>query len=109
MPGFISSFNSHIRLISNSNVYSSFPSKESNFSKNIDFLDRLGINLKMTEEVKNKLLKMCSNSKEDKIDSLLQNAYYEISLNPESYSDLIITAETLKDDKKYTLVKKSNK
>ena len=40
------------------------------------------------------------------IDKALAIASFEIATNPNIYEELIITEETIKDNKKYTLVKR---
>ena len=40
---------------------------------------------------------------------MLSNASYEIAKNPKEYSELVITPDAIKDNKKYTLVRKMPK
>ena len=41
-------------------------------------------------------------------DKALAIASFEIAINPNMYNELIITEETIKDNKKYILVKRNN-
>lgn len=81
-------------------------------SQNIELLQEQGVNLIVSDTVKNKIASLADTSQykvkslEDIIERTLSVAEFEIASNPNIYSELIITPETIEDNKKYTLVKK---
>lgn len=81
---------------------------------NKKFLETKGIDLKIDEEALKEIAllaikqKYGARSLDEIVETALSVASFEIATNPELYSELIITPETIKDNKKYTLVKRKN-
>ena len=75
-------------------------------------MQKQGVNLIVSDTIKNKIASLAATSKykvktlESIIEKTLELAEFEIASNPNMYSELIITPETIADNKKYTLVKK---
>lgn len=94
---------SYIRIIKSEN---------SAFQTNKEFLKRQGIELTITEDA----IKEIALSAEKKgfgarsLDSIIETALsyasFEIATNPKAYSELVITPETIKNNKTYILRKK---
>lgn len=87
-------------------------SEEGLLNQNIKLLNSQGINLVIPNIVKNKIAQKALSSEyrvkslEEIIDRALLVAEFEIASNPNVYSELIITPETLDDNTKYKLIKK---
>lgn len=81
---------------------------------NIDFLSNQGVSVKLDNAVINEMAFIASNSNngvkslEEIIERTLSVAEFEIASNPDLYSELIITSETIRNNSAYTLVKKKN-
>lgn len=94
---------SYLRIINSNN---------SALNMNKIFLEKFGIELIVTSEAKNEIALSAgkqgfgARSLDVIIEKALSNASYEIAANPELYNELIITEETIKDNKKYTLKRK---
>ena len=79
---------------------------------NIEFLNNQGITVKAEEPVIKEIATLatkCTNgakSLEEIIERTLSVAEFEIASNPNQYSELIITADTIQNNKAYTLVRK---
>jgi len=86
--------------------------KNSALSLNKDFLNRKGIELNVSDEVLEVIAdkavrqKFGARSLDEIVENALSVASFEIALNSELYSELIITPETIEDNRKYTLVRK---
>lgn len=97
-------FNSLIRILEEV--------KNSALSLNKEFLERNGIKLTVTDDtleaIANKAInqKFGARSLDEIVETALSEATFKIASNKELYSELIITPETIKDNKKYTLVRK---
>ena len=87
-------------------------SKNNALNINKQFFKEQGITLTINDEtinlIANKALKnnFGARSLDEIIERALSVATFEIASNPEVYSKLIITPETIEDNRKYTLVKK---
>lgn len=79
---------------------------------NQEFLQKQGIKLIVTDEAKNEIALSAekkgfgARSLDSIIETALSYASFEIASNPEAYNELIVTEETIKDNKVYTLKKK---
>lgn len=79
---------------------------------NQKFLQKQGIKLIVTDEAKNEIALSAekkgfgARSLDSIIETALSYASFEIASNPEAYNELIVTEETIKDNKVYTLKKK---
>lgn len=80
---------------------------------NADFFNSFNIKLTFKKEVINRIAKeayekrMSQTDIRDYIENLLSKASYEISMHPNLYKELVITPETITDNKVYKLVKRS--
>lgn len=94
---------SYIRIIKSGN---------SALQTNQKFLQKQGIELTITEEAINEIASSAekkgfgARSLDSIIEAALSYASFEIASNPEVYSELIITPETIKDNTTYILKKK---
>ncbi|MBQ8681731.1 MAG: AAA family ATPase, partial [Bacilli bacterium] len=83
-------------------------------NENIKIFEELGVSVNVEEEIYNlvaeRALKKNTGARglTSVIDNLFIKAMNDISQNPDSYSELIITKETLDNPKKYTLVRKKD-
>lgn len=90
-------------------------SKNSILSINKNFFSSKGVELIVSEEVLAEIAmkaakqKFGARSLDEIIETVLSEASFEIASNPELYSKLIITSETIQNNKKYTLVKRLHK
>lgn len=81
----------------------------------INILNDLGIKSTIDEEVYNLLAEKALSSKTgarglvSAIDSLFIKAMKEVSINQNTYEEIIITKDTINDPKKYTLIKRKEK
>ncbi len=118
LPEFIREFPIIIKM--NNLGYDSFikilkNSKSGALNLNKEFFERQGIDLCYDENVINKIASIASKSKfgakslDETIEKALTFASFEIANNPELYSRLIITEETIDDNKKYRLIRKFGK
>lgn len=79
------------------------------------FLKGRGIELTVQEKALNEIAdkaikqKYGARSLDEIVETALSLASFEIASNPEKYSELIITPETIHDNKKYILIKKQEK
>ena len=79
---------------------------------NIDFFGNLDIKLTISDEVISNLAnlayknKMSLNDLSDFIENMLSIASFEIAKNPAEYKELVITPDTITDNKAYTLIKR---
>lgn len=79
---------------------------------NKKFLSTNGVTLTVEEDTLKEIAakavkqKYGARSLDEIIETALSAASFEIATNPKEYSELIITPETIKDNKKYTLVRK---
>ena len=89
-------------------------SEEGLLNQNIKLLDSQGINLTISDEVKDKMALIANSSQyrvktlEEIIEKTLKVAEFEIASNPEEYSKLIITKDTIDNNKAYILIRKNN-
>lgn len=87
-------------------------SKHSILEANKKFFEERGIHLTLEESVKEEIAKKAATQKygarslDEIIETTLSVASFEIAQNPNIYSELIITPETIEDNKKYTLIRK---
>ena len=97
--------NSYIKILN---------SEEGILNQNIKLLNENGVNLTVSEEVKDRLAEIALSSEyrvkslEEIIERTLRVAEFEIASNPDIYSELIITPETLENNKAYKLIRKKN-
>ncbi len=97
----------YINIIKNSTL--------SSLNTNREFLCKKNINLQVSEEVINEIARLAYDRKlgaksiNEIIESTLTLAEFEIANNPNLYESLTIDKSTIKDNKKYTLVKKKKK
>ena len=81
---------------------------------NINFFDNLNIKLKLSDEVVNYIASIAYNNQmslsdlSELVEKLLLDASFEIAKNPNMYEELVVTPDTIKDSKKYTLVRRKN-
>lgn len=114
LPDFIGRFNTIIQM--NDLTYDSFlkilKSKNSSLKWNKDFFDKAGVKLTFNDSACEAIATKASKSKfgARDLDSIIENALsvasFEIATNPDKYSELIITEETIEDNNKFKLVKK---
>ena len=96
----------YINIIKNSTL--------SSLNTNREFLGKKNINLEISEEVINMIARIAYDRKlgaksiNEILESSLALAEFEIASNPSLYESLIIDKTTIKDNKKYTLVKRKN-
>lgn len=96
--------NSYIKILN---------SEEGLLNQNIKILNSKGINISISDQVKDKIALIAENSLykvktlECIIEKLLTEAEFEIANNPNLYSELIITPETIDNNKAYKLVRKN--
>ena len=96
----------YINIIKNSTL--------SSLNTNREFLGKKNINLEISEEVINMIARIAYDRKlgaksiNEILESSLALAEFEIACNPSLYESLIIDKSTIKDYKKYTLVKRKN-
>lgn len=89
-------------------------SNEGILNQNIKLLNSHGINVIIQETAKNKIAQIANSSKykvkelEKIIEKTLEIAEFEIASNPNLYSELIITPETIDNNKAFKLIKKNN-
>lgn len=82
---------------------------------NTEFFNNLDIKLTIPEEVINMIANYAYKNKlsisdiGELVEKMLSNASYEIAKNPKEYSELVITPDAIKDNKKYTLVRRMPK
>ncbi len=87
-------------------------SKNSILQTNTKFFKDNGIDLILEEETQKEIAKIASKQKygarslDEIIETALSVASFEIANNPNTYSKLIITPETIEDNKKYTLIRR---
>lgn len=87
-------------------------SKNGTLNQNRELLKNNGVKLRIIEGTMNEISNRTMNSKygvrslDEIVEKTLSLASFEIANNPELYSELIITPETIKDNKKYTLVRR---
>lgn len=80
---------------------------------NIEFFNNINVKLTIPKEVILQLAelaykkKMSLNDVSELIEKMLSVVSFEIANNPDMYEEVIITSETIQDNKKYTLVKRS--
>ena len=97
----------YINIIKNSTL--------SSLNTNREFLCKKNINLQVSEEVINEIARLAYDRKlgaksiNEIIESTLTLAEFEIANNPNLYESLTIDKSTIKDNKKYTLVKRKKK
>lgn len=97
----------YINIIKNSTL--------SSLNTNREFLCKKNINLQVSEDVINEIARLAYDRKlgaksiNEIIESTLTLAEFEIANNPNLYESLTIDKSTIKDNKKYTLVKKKKK
>lgn len=118
IPDFVGRFNTIIQM--NDLNYDSFlkiikQSKNSQLKINKEFLNKKGIELVTEEGTIESIAKKASKSKfgARELDNIIENALaeasFEIAINPDKYSELIINKDTIEDNKKYKLVLKNEK
>lgn len=96
----------YINIIKNSTL--------SSLNTNREFLGKRNINLEISEEVINMIARIAYDRKlgaksiNEILESSLALAEFEIASNSSLYESLIIDKSTIKDNKKYTLVKRKN-
>lgn len=96
----------YINIIKNSTL--------SSLNTNREFLGKKNINLEISEEVINMIARIAYDRKlgaksiNEILESSLALTEFEIASNPSLYESLIIDKTTIKDNKKYTLVKRKN-
>lgn len=79
---------------------------------NINFFNNLNIKLTLSDEVIESIAeyayknKMSLSDISDLLENMLSMATFEIAKNPDIYEEVIITPETIDDNKKYILRKK---
>lgn len=87
-------------------------SKNSILQTNTKFFEAKGIDLILEEDTQKEIAKKASKQKygarslDEIIETALSVASFEIAKNPNIYSKLIITPETIEDNKKFTLIRK---
>lgn len=117
LDGFFDNFSMIIQMDNpNLNDYQSFLLRRENdcVNNNMNFFNNLNIKLSFSEEVINEIAKVAYDKKmtqcdiRDFIENLLSSASFEIAMHPDEYAELEITLETIKDNKKYTLVKRKS-
>lgn len=97
----------YINIIKNSTL--------SSLNTNREFLCKKNINLQVSEEVINEIARLAYDRKlgaksiNEIIESTLTLAEFEIANNPNLYESLTIDKSTIKDNKKYILVKRKKK
>ena len=97
----------YINIIKNSTL--------SSLNTNREFLCKKNINLQVSEDVINEIARLAYDRKlgvksiNEIIESTLTLAEFEIANNPNLYESLTIDKSTIKDNKKYTLVKRKKK
>lgn len=97
----------YINIIKNSTL--------SSLNTNREFLCKKNIDLQVSEEVINEIARLAYDRKlgaksiNEIIESTLTLAEFEIANNPNLYESLTIDKSTIKDNKKYTLVKRKKK
>lgn len=88
--------------------------KESGLAANNGIFDDLGIKLTIPNEVISELSKyaydnhMSSSDIRSLVEKIFADATYNIAKNPEEYEELIVSGGIIRDNKKYTLVRKKN-
>ncbi|MGM9882027.1 MAG: hypothetical protein ACI31S_04215 [Bacilli bacterium] len=88
--------------------------EESLLNMSKKFLASLDIKLTIEENAVEKISQLVKKEgyAEEKINEIIDKALaiasFEIAINPNMYNELIITEETIKDNKKYILVKRNN-
>lgn len=87
-------------------------SKRSILNIQKEFFKKQNVDLIVVEEARKAIAeealkkKLGARSLDEILETALSDASFEIATNPNMYNELIITKETIKDNKKYTLVKK---
>lgn len=87
-------------------------SEEGLLNQNIQLLKSQGISLVIPDNIKHQIALLADSSKykvktlEEIIERTLELAEFEIASNPNQYTELIITKETLDNNKVYKLIKK---
>lgn len=87
-------------------------SENSTLSMNKRFLSSKGVILSITDDTLNEIAKQAVEKKygarslDEIIEKALSEASFEIASNPDTYSELIISPDTINDNKKYTLIKR---
>ena len=98
------SLDSFVRILNNS--------KDNALKKNKEFLGNEGVELIVNDDTKLAIAKEAEKQKlgarslDEIIENALSKASFEIAMNPNIYEKLIITPETINDNKKYKLVRK---
>lgn len=81
---------------------------------NINFFNNLDIKLSLSEEVINDIAnyayknKMSLSDLREAIENMLSSASFEIAKNPDMYEELVVTSETIRDNKKYKLIRRKS-
>ncbi len=81
---------------------------------NINFFNNLNIKLTISDDVINKLAnyayenKMSLSDLRETIENMLSIPSFEIAKNPNMYDELVVTSDTILDNKKYILKRKKN-
>lgn len=89
-------------------------SKNSSINLNKEFFERNGVRLIIKDDAYEAIAKKASESQfgargiDEIVENALSLASYEIACNPEMYSDLIISKETIDNNENFKLVKKMN-
>lgn len=114
IPELIGRFPTIVQM--NELTYDSFikilKSKNNILSLNKEFLRKNGVTLTVSDDTLNEIatkaikLKYGARSLDEIVETALAVASFEIATNPNIYNELIITAETINDNKKYTLIKR---
>lgn len=90
-------------------------SKNGVLNQNIVFFEKQGIDLCIDDKTIEKIAYLASKSKfgaraiDEVIEKMLLMASFEIAMDPELYSRLIVSEETIDDNKKYRLIRKFGK
>ena len=98
------SINSFIRILDKS--------KNNTLIQNKDFLSKEGIELVVEDDAKLAIAKVAEKQKlgarslDEIVETALSKASFEIAMNPGEYEKLIITPETIEDNKSYKLIRK---
>lgn len=98
-------FDSFVKILKN---------KNNTIGLNKSFLESKGIKLIMDDAVINAIARIADKNNygarglDEIVETALSNASFEIASNPDKYSELIITEDTIKDNRNYTLVQKED-
>lgn len=103
----------HMNPLEYEHLLTILKSKYGILSLNKLFFEEKGIELIIDEETEKEIAKKASHEKfgarslDEIIETALSIASFEIAQNPDKYTKLILTPETINDAKKYTLIKKT--